>query len=147
RAAIGLEPGFDPVQRLAVTLRALATVAELGQALDGGLVPLQVELTDERGDRVRRLTRRGLLGNGHGPRAASEHGDETQTGGCMNRGDGHVETYWVREEGACRVHDEHKRWLVIGHTSRALISRAASACLSASDRTMSLPADWPCVDE
>ena len=60
RAAVGLELGLDPVQRLAVALRALAAVTELGQALDGGLVPLQVELADEAGHRVSGLTGRGL---------------------------------------------------------------------------------------
>jgi len=48
RAAIALELRFDPVDRCPVSVGALLPVAELGQALDGGLVFLQIEPRDQR---------------------------------------------------------------------------------------------------
>jgi len=82
RAAVGLELGLDPVQRLAVALRALAAVTELGEALDGGLVPLQVELADKARHRVGGLTGRRLRKcRGAGQRSEGKHltrsGDST----------------------------------------------------------------------
>src|SRR5258705_12780903 len=51
-AAIAPELGLDPIDRGAVSVGALAPVAELGEALDGRLVLLQVEPGDELGDGI-----------------------------------------------------------------------------------------------
>ncbi len=53
-AAVTLQLRLDPVQRVAVALRTLAAVTELGQALDGGLVFAKVEPLDQNADRVGR---------------------------------------------------------------------------------------------
>jgi hypothetical protein len=42
-AAVALELRFDPVDGGAVAVGALAAVAELGEAFDGGLVALQFQ--------------------------------------------------------------------------------------------------------
>ena len=47
-AAVALELRFDPVDRLAIALGALASIAELRQALDGRLVALEIEPADQR---------------------------------------------------------------------------------------------------
>ena len=51
-AAIALELRLDPVDRVAIALRAFAAIAKLGQALDRGLVPLEFQPADEHPDRV-----------------------------------------------------------------------------------------------
>src|SRR5439155_14031636 len=69
--AVALELGLDPVHRGAVSVRALAAVAELGETLDRRLVQLEVEPRDEPGDGIRPLC------GGDGRRAAGgEQNDE-----------------------------------------------------------------------
>ena len=71
RAAIALELSFDPVDSIAISLRALATIAELCQSFDRRLVFLQLEARNHRFDLGRasierrstsRLRRRGSAG-------------------------------------------------------------------------------------
>ncbi len=50
--AVALELRLDPVDRLAVTRRALAAIAKGGQALDCGFVFLEIEASDQRADRI-----------------------------------------------------------------------------------------------
>src|SRR6185312_17082198 len=52
RAAVALQLRLDPVDRIAVALRALAAVAKLRQPLDRRLVLRQVQATDEGRDRI-----------------------------------------------------------------------------------------------
>jgi hypothetical protein len=60
-ATVTLELRFDPVDGLAVPIGSLTPVAELGQAPDRRLIPLQIEAAHERLDRlVWRLSRDGL---------------------------------------------------------------------------------------
>jgi hypothetical protein len=107
RAAVGPELGFDPVQRLAVALRALAAVTKLGQALDGGLVPLQVELADGLATGSAGSPA-GVCANATGQaRQRHEGGHLTWTGDSTSDVVGHVA---LDREGVCRAHDEHKRW-------------------------------------
>ncbi len=51
-AAVTLELRLDPVHCLAIALGALATIAELREALDGGLVFFEIEPADQRPDRI-----------------------------------------------------------------------------------------------
>jgi hypothetical protein len=71
-AAVGFELCLDPVQRIAVALRALAAVAERGQALDGGLVLVQLQLLDQHRDGI---GRRGFL-------RQNQWGGQRQGQGC-----------------------------------------------------------------
>src|SRR5439155_11154845 len=50
--AEALQLAFDPVDRCAIAIRPLAPIAEFGQSLDRGLVPLQFEPSDQYPDRV-----------------------------------------------------------------------------------------------
>src|SRR5260370_39593578 len=59
RTAITPELGLDPVDRRLVAIGALAAVAELSEALQGGLVALEVEPPDQGRGGV--PSRRGLL--------------------------------------------------------------------------------------
>jgi hypothetical protein len=52
RAPVALELRFDPVNRRAIAIRALAPIAELRQAFDRGFVSLQIEPPHQRGDRI-----------------------------------------------------------------------------------------------
>ena len=52
RVAVALELRLDPVDRRAVAVRALPAVAELREALDRRLVPLQIEPAHQHLDRV-----------------------------------------------------------------------------------------------
>src|SRR6266487_4654669 len=51
-AAEALQLAFDPVDRCAIAIGPLPPIAEFGQALDRGLVPLQIEPSDQDPDRV-----------------------------------------------------------------------------------------------
>jgi hypothetical protein len=51
-AAVALQLHFDPIDRGAIAIRALTPIAEPGQALDGGLVLIEVETLDQRLHRV-----------------------------------------------------------------------------------------------
>src|SRR6185503_776744 len=59
-AAVALELGFNPCDRVAIALRAFLAIAERREALDRGLVLLEIEPVDKDLDRIRR--RRGLRG-------------------------------------------------------------------------------------
>src|SRR5256712_14202116 len=61
RAAEALQLAFDPVDRRAISIGPLAPIAERGQAPDRGLVPLEIEPSDQHPDRVvgRSLAERG----------------------------------------------------------------------------------------
>ena len=61
-AASLLEPRLDPVDRVPIAAGPLPPVPELRQALDGGLVPLQVETADQLRDGIGDLGRRRLAG-------------------------------------------------------------------------------------
>jgi len=52
---------FDPRDGVAIALRALAPVAKLGQAFEGGLVTVEIEPVHQNLDRVRRCRRLGRL--------------------------------------------------------------------------------------
>ena len=58
-AAVALELGFDPSDPLAIAFRAFTAFAELRQSLDRRLVFLEVQLADERPDRILRSGGRG----------------------------------------------------------------------------------------
>ena len=45
-AAVALELRFDPIDRLAVTVRALPAVAKFGEPADGGLIACQFKARD-----------------------------------------------------------------------------------------------------
>src|SRR2546427_555335 len=51
-AAEALQLAFDPVDRRAIAIRPLPPITEFGQSLDRGLVPLQIEPSDQYPDRV-----------------------------------------------------------------------------------------------
>ncbi len=69
-AAEALQLVFDPVDRCAIAIRSLPPIAEFGQAFDRGLVPVQIEPSDQDPDRV---TGRNALAKG----GWAEHHDQS----------------------------------------------------------------------
>jgi hypothetical protein len=51
-AAVTLELSLDPIDGVAISLRALSPISELGKTFDRGFVLLEVEPADERADGV-----------------------------------------------------------------------------------------------
>src|SRR5207247_2817512 len=72
RVAEALQLAFDPVDSGAVAIGPLAPVAERGQAPDRGLVPLQIETSDQHPHRV--------VGRSLGERGRAGHCDQTAEG-------------------------------------------------------------------
>jgi hypothetical protein len=92
RAAVALELGLDPVDRLAIAFRALPAIAERGQPFDRGLVFLEVESIDHDLDGIdgtgRRGRRRALRLGLSGGRARKATGE---TRGQQDRNPAHAE--------------------------------------------------------
>jgi hypothetical protein len=55
RAAVAFQLGLNPIDRGAIAIGTLAPVAELGQSLDRGFVPFEVEAVNQRTNRIGRL--------------------------------------------------------------------------------------------
>ena len=53
RAPVALQLRLDPVDRRAIAVGALPAVAELGEALDGRFVALEIETRDQSTDGIR----------------------------------------------------------------------------------------------
>jgi hypothetical protein len=109
RAAVRFELGFDPVQRLAIALGALAAVTELRQALDGRLVLFQVELADQCGDRIAGRRGRGRSGGLRKGRGIGEcEGDAENAGGSERDRFYFHEACWMRAWST----EQEARWQI-----------------------------------
>jgi len=96
RAPVAAKLRFDPVDGPAVAVGALLAITELRQALDGRLVSLQIEPSDQH---FRRVAGRILRGCSAGTLA--ESGRREHDGQAANRKDETVRTHFVSPAGLC----------------------------------------------